>query len=298
MLFIEKTKFLAPMQASRLLPVAIMIAMVLSINAQISFAAYPQNAGETCAREVPSGSIVNPSAGTVTYPNGSVVAMADVRCHMTSIVYGYNGIDASGQQGVGFNQYFTSYQDEWTTPPAPSSPTFGANQGVGLWNALALSNGDILQPLLTWGCIVSTSCSNSWQYTAYSLLSGGPPVFATPYAADSGDTIEGTITYESSYGSCPSSAYYIEAVDVTDSDGSFLTVCTTDKFTAADAGAIEVKNLTMCSQMPGTTSETFSSISYTTSPSGVTATNDRPTPGSFCSPSNTASPFITLGWTD
>jgi hypothetical protein len=84
-------------QASKVLPIAVVIAMVLAVSALASFVFASQAAGSTCAREVPSGSIVDPSADTVVLPNGSVVAIAKFPCSMTSVVWQTTGIAAIGQ---------------------------------------------------------------------------------------------------------------------------------------------------------------------------------------------------------
>lgn len=74
-------------QASKALPIAIVIAIVLSGTAWTSLSVASAEAGSLCARELPSGSIVNPATGTIALPNGSIIAAADFPCTMTSVVW-------------------------------------------------------------------------------------------------------------------------------------------------------------------------------------------------------------------
>jgi hypothetical protein len=195
--------------------------------------------------------------------------------------------------------YFSYFQDKWTTPPAPSSGTFTYPMAVALWDGLETST-DVVQPLLVYGCITSSNCDDGWQFTA-SALFGSTPYYATSYVASSGDSIEGTITYESSYAGCTNSgpAYYIEAVDTTASQGSYLTECTSDHYSVAVAGSIEIHDLsTPCTVMPGTGSDSFGSLSWTgtISPTVTEATGSQV---SFCSAAASwGSSALGLSWTD
>jgi len=259
--------------------------------------------GPVCAREVPSGSIVDSPVGRVTLPNGTAVAITKFPCQMTSFVLGTSGHPAEGDLDLTPTAYWTSFQDEWTTPPVPSSGTYSGDQFSVLYDGLDNSN-DIVQPVLIYGCITPANCSNSWRIVAYALFGSNPPNYATPYSATAGDTIKGTITYESSYSGCASDgpAYYIESVDVTASQGSYLTECTTDQYQTAVFGSLEEYNLTTCTQMPGTTSDTFSSYSSVTSPSGASATESSSSTR-FCTPSmpvnwNSGPVTLTLKWKD
>lgn len=268
-----------------------------------------QGGGLLCAREVPSGSIVNSAGGTIIFPNGSVVANAAIPCSMTSVVYSCcsSGPEALGTEGgLNLNQYFASFQDQWTRPPNPSSGSFGSNQGVGLFDALVYystqNNPDIIQPLLTYGCITSTDCSNSFRLTAYALI-GSIVDYATPVSTSNGDTIQGVMTYYSSISGCINNGpgYGINAKDTSTGTHSILYQCTSDQYPLAYAGALEPINLSTCTQMPGTTSDAFGSVSYTTSPSGGTATTSASTPDTFCTPTagwNSGATTLTLGWKD
>ncbi len=85
----------ARIRTSKILPADIVKAIMLSVSAP--FAVSPLGGGSACARELPSGSILNPSAGTVMLPNGSVVAIAKFPCSMTSVVWQTTGIAAVGR---------------------------------------------------------------------------------------------------------------------------------------------------------------------------------------------------------
>jgi hypothetical protein len=58
-------------------------------------------AGSVCAIELPSGSTVNPSAGTITLPNGSADAITKFPCSMTSVIW------ATGRSAIGKYLPFT-----------------------------------------------------------------------------------------------------------------------------------------------------------------------------------------------
>jgi hypothetical protein len=278
------------------------IAAPLSISPQDS----SQDGGLVCARELPSGSIVDASAGKITLPNGSAVATTKIPCSMTSVVWctsSCSGHVAEGDIKVSSSYYYTSYQDGWVTPPAPSSGSFNSSQGVGLYDSLQ-GGGDVMQPLLVYGCIISSDCSNSWRFSAYALV-GGIVDYATPVSSSSSDTLTGTITYYASISGCISNGpgYGINAQDTHTSTHSILYQCTSDQFHAAATGSLEVHGLsTPCTVMPGTGSDNFGAISYATSPSGagLTYTSGGDILGGFCGGgqtwnSNPAS--LTLSWT-
>ena len=96
----------AQLVASRVLPIvvviAIMIGVILSVDGTAFFAEASQvAAGSVCAIELPSGSTVNPSAGTITLPNGSADAITKFPCSMTSVIW------ATGRSAIGKYLPFT-----------------------------------------------------------------------------------------------------------------------------------------------------------------------------------------------
>jgi hypothetical protein len=258
-------------------------------------------------REVPSGSTVNPSAGTVTFPNGSTVATTHITCSQTSVVWCSSSCTGHVAQGdltiSGSGNLYTNYQDEWTTPPVPSSGTFSSPEGVGLYDALQTSS-DIIQPLLVYGCITSTDCSNSWRFTAYADM-GGSVYYTSPALSPSASsTLEGSITqydFETCSGGSGTGAGYQAVAQIVSGSSESLNVCTNDKYTDAVTGSLEVQDLSSCSQMPGTTSDSFTSLSWTTTGSS-TASESSGSQISFCSgtPSwvNSPSIYLELSWTD
>lgn len=285
------------MQASRILPVVILMTIIFSVNAPISFAVASQDGASVCAREVPSGSTVDPSAGTVALSNGSVVVTTAFPCSMTSVIWSTTGNAAYGKLTLSNSYYYTSYSDEWTSPPAPSSGSFSSPEGVGLYDGLQTSS-DIVQPLLVYGCIISTDCSNSWRLTAYAYVSS-TIYYVTPVSPSQGDTIEGEITYDASLSMCSSNGPgYTTDADIVSGSSSSLTVCTTDQYKVADAGSIEVHSLSTCTQMPGTGSDDFDSISFATAPSQISATESTGSDVSFCSASATwNTSTLDISWT-
>jgi hypothetical protein len=74
---------------------AIML-FTISLLAATSLISLHQGSGAICAYEVPNGSVVDSSAGTVTFPNGSTVATTELHCQMTSVVWQSVGIAAIG----------------------------------------------------------------------------------------------------------------------------------------------------------------------------------------------------------
>jgi hypothetical protein len=236
-----------------------------------------------CAREVPSGSTVDPAAGRVVLPNGSVLAIANIHCTKTDIVMGT--AVAYGQLTVTSSYHYTSYTDEWTVPPAPSSGSFTSGMFVSLWNGLEKSS-DIVQPILVYGCITSSNCSNSWRISGYAICCGffGSVYYSSPLTASATNTINGTLLLNPHVSLCSSNgpAYTVAAQDVSTSTSTNLVICTTDQFQTADAGALEYNGLTSCSQMPGNGYDDFTSIFFKTAPSTVSASQSTGSNGSFC----------------
>jgi hypothetical protein len=276
----------------------LMVAPVASIHAQ-SLGAAP-----VCAREVPSGSVVNPSAGTITLSNGSIVAAADIPCSMTSVIWGATGNAAYGTLTISSSEYYTDFSNQWTTPSAPSSGSFSSPEGIGIWNGLgSSSSGDVVQPLLVYGCITSSDCSDSWRLTAYAYI-GGTVYYVTPLSPSQGNTIQGTATLgdwlSCSGGSGSGQGYGIGAKIVSGSSVS-LNVCTHDLYTLAAAGSIEVHDLSTCTQMPNTGSDTFGTFYFTTSGTN-SATEGTGSDVSFCSASaswnnnNPSNILLDLSW--
>jgi len=126
----------------------------------------------TCAREVPSGSTVNPALGEVLLPNSSLSDISAYPCTSAGFSYSTSGNIAYGYQTLSGSYYYTKYQDQWTVPPAPSSGNFGSPEGLALWDGLQGVGGDIVQPLLVYGCITSSDCLNGWRITGYALCCG------------------------------------------------------------------------------------------------------------------------------
>jgi hypothetical protein len=269
-----------------------------------------------CAREVPNGSIVDPSAGRITLSNGSVLAITKFTCSMTSVVLcssSCTGHVAEGDLTMSGSSYFTNYQDEWTSPPAPSSGTFGTGsnaQFVSLYDGLQQTCflcTDIFQPVLVYGCITSSDCSNSWRLSPYAISGGAIYYVSPPLSPSQGNTIQGTITmgdFVSCSGGSGSGPGYSIVAQIVSGSSENLSVCTNDQLQNAVTGSIEVHNLSSCTQMPGTTSDSFSSISWSGS-SGVTELNrGSDISGGFCNGSatwNNSDPnniFLTLSWTD
>ena len=290
------------MQVSKAFGAAVVMAILLSLNAPMSFALAQQSASATsfCAHEVPSGSTVNPSADTIVLSNGSAVALSNFPCSMTSVVWGTTGHPAEGDLTMSGSNHYSSFQDEWTSPPAPSSGSFSSPEGVALYDGLQNSN-DIVQPLLVYGCITTSDCSNSWRLTAYADMSG-TLYYVTPLSSSQGDTIQGTVTLGDylacSGGSGSGQGYNIDAQIVSGSSVS-LNVCTYDLYQNAAAGSIEVHDLSTCTQMPGTTSDDFGSISWGGS---ISVTESTAHDVTFCTSSATwySSPtvYLNLQWHD
>ena len=171
-----------------------------------------------------------------------------------------------------------------------------------IWDGLQVAGGNIIQPILIYGCVTSSNCQNGWQFAgAWLDASTGTEAFSTPYSATPGATIQGTVSYLSRYAACGNiPVWLISVYDTSSGVTSTLGVCGSQSFQEAVAGALEVKDISACNQMPGSGSDTFSSISYATSPSGGSVTDSTfANSNNFCIPTTPAqwvSGNLDLSW--
>jgi len=267
-----------------------------------------QDAGSVCAYGVPNGSVVDPSAGTVTFPNGTTLATTKLQCSMsvpwsTNAAYGY----LSPQSG----DSFTAFQSYWTVPSAPSSGSFSSPEGVGIWNGV-VSGSSVLQPLLVYGCISSTDCSNSWRLTSYAYICGTfscTTYYVTPaMSVSSGDGIYGALAYSSSItggsGCSGTQPGWIITSDDYPTGGGVntysLSVCTSKTWSDAIVGSLEEHSLTSCTQLPAGGSDSWpaSDIYWSETNGGTVAYEGTGSDISFCSASASwSSSGLGMTWT-
>lgn len=264
---------------------------VVALWAQTGYAVSTQATLPRCAHEVPSGSVVDPAVGTVLLPNGTVVSTNNLPCMGSGFpAWQTTGNAAYGTMTLSGSYYYTNFQDLWTVPPAPSNGQFTSPQGLAFYNGLQGGN-DIVQPLLVYGCITSTDCSNSWRIAGYACFSCSTifqsVYYSPPLSVSKGDTIEGTLILTPSTPGCSGSgpSYTVAARDETTVpvQTTTLVVCDTDHYQIGIAGSLEVHSLSTCNQMPGSGNNYFQTISCTTSPSGGSPSFNTGSDVSFCS---------------
>lgn len=210
--------------------------------------------------------------------------------------------------------FFTSAYSYWTVPQAPSNGNFAQGQNLAFFNALQsdVDNGysrsgtDIVQPLLAYGAtqtgLFSWVGGNYWYALAYMAL-GGTVYAGSVLRVSVGDTIEGEITWNPSYSGCSGNGPIYTAIvwdtSMNPPQSSSVAVCSYDLFNEYQPAALEEHSLNYCNQLPNTTSEAFSSISYSVQAGGTLTPGYFSYYGQHCS--STASwgsghTSITLGW--
>jgi hypothetical protein len=280
------------------------LTIALSLGVPVGFAASQLVTRQSaCTLRVPSGSTVNPSTGSFLLPNGSIMISSNSPCS-PSIPYSITGNAAYGVMTLSGSYYYTNYQDWWQVPPAPSNGAFTSPQGLAFWDGLQ-GGYDLVQPLLVYGCIISSDCANAWRITGYALCCGlfGTAYYSTPFNANKGDNIVGTLILNPHVSFCPSDgpAYTVAAGDSTTGQTTNLIICITDHYQTAVTGSLEVHQLSTCNQMPGSGTDYFEQITYTTSPSGGSASQSHGSDVSFCNAyaqwyNSQYGTFLTLSW--
>lgn len=286
----------------------------LSLNAPFALASSEAATSRACAFGVPSGSIVNPTLGNILLPNGTEISETSLVCESTSIRLQTTGALANGHMDLGGSYYYTNFQDQWNVPSVPSSGNYGSNQYSALWDGLELptiQGGDIVQPVLVYGCIASGDCLNQWRFTGYACFhcnQVNPAIYyAKPlFNANYGGEILGSLHLNPNVSFCPNDgpAYTVAAGDLTTGQTENLIICTTDQYQIADTGALEVANLSTCSQLPGYPADgDFNSISYTTSPSVGSVSYSTGSNVSFCNAmagwsTNPPHSYLVITWDD
>lgn len=284
----------------------LVLTMMLSFVPESSASGSP-----SCIIIVPSESVIFPSLKVVAFPNSTVFTYSALSCFHVSprssadpnIAYGYLSI-------TGLTSQFTYVKDSWSVPPSPSNGGFSNSQNVLFWNGMETPGGDVMQPALVYGCErvnglgQCTYGGNYWYITACTLLSGTELCTSGLVRASQGDSISGTVTFYPTPppGCSQTPGYVVTAKDNSLGQSETLTVCQYEQFQTAMVGSLEENGLTSCNQLPNTTSEQFSSISYTTSPSGLTVGHGMGSDSSSLSCSqgeswNSGYTTLTLMWT-
>jgi len=282
----QSRTFVERLAVRRVICFSIAAIIALAFWAQVGYAASSSSSSASgCAYEVPSGAVVDPTAGTVLLSDGIMASTGTLPCMGTgSPFWSTTGNAAYGTMPLSGSHYYTNFQDLWTVPPAPSNGQFNSPQGLAFWNGLQGVGSDIVQPLLVYGCIASSDCSNSWRVVGYAVYGG--IYYSPPLSVSKDDTIEGTLIRTTSTPGCSGGgpSYTIAARDESKVpvQTTTLVICDTDQNNTAVAGSLEVHALSTCNQMPGYGDNYFKTISYTTSPSGGSPSFNRGNDVSFC----------------
>ena len=259
-----------------------------------------------CVRSVPNGSTVDPYSGKVELANGTVVKASSIPC-MSGTKASTTGNEAYGYLTVSSSYYYTNFQDSWTVPNSPTNGAFSVGMADIFWDGLQNSNG-IEQPILIYGCIewnIFNQCvegsNTAWYIYDYSDV-GGSVYISSAIAVSPGDSIYlGEIQRDPSLTFCSGNGpgYSVDVEDITIGKAVDMAVCDNNQYTDAIAGSFEVHSISSCNQLPNSSSDAFSSISFTTSPSGAS-----PSYGTgyynFCSVGaswNSGDTTLTLSWT-
>lgn len=243
---------------------------------------------------VPTGAIVNPQSGFVLLPNDTVVEISSLHCAHEQEPLSTSGNVAFGLMGLPSSSYYTNFQDEFTVPSIPSSGSLSNGQHVVFWDGIeSLVSGNVLQPVFLYGCNPYNGvCEDYWQEYGYAFYPDCNVLFCENYQYEStgfevypGNQVIGEVLLNPHVTFCPSDgpAYTVAAGDFTTGDTTNLVICDTNQYLTGVAGSMEIYDLSACSQLPAPGAMTFSSISYTTSPSGETPSYSTGSGASFCS---------------
>jgi hypothetical protein len=259
-----------------------------------------------CTYYVPGGSTISPQDGRILFPNGTITNTSSLRC-VHALQLQTSGWDAYGETTIS-NAYYTYIQDSWSVPTGPSNGlNFVNGEADAFFDGLQSSN-QIVQPALVWGCIQwsGSSCTEGGNYwsifdEAFQNFPGATYV-SSDIGATRGDAIVGSVTRNPNVSFCPFNgpAYSIGVGDSTIGKSVTLTVCTTSTYSNGVVGSLEVVSVSTCADMPGTGSLGFSSIYYTTSPSGANPSYSQGNALNFCTPLGeswgTSHSSLTLTW--
>jgi hypothetical protein len=154
----------------------------------------------------------------------------------------------------------TSYGElaaTWTVPPAPSS---NVGQTIYVFPGLEDINDvvSIIQPVLGW----NADYASEWGIASWNCCPEGITVESTPVRVSSGNELKGTMKDECSSGTLSCSKWKVVTEDVTTGKSTTLnnTPSEGQTFNWAFAGALEVYNVSQCSDYPSNGSLTFSSV--------------------------------------
>jgi hypothetical protein len=282
---------------------ALMLLMAAPAYASTNVVSQPSSG---CVRAVPSESIIDPYSNRVLLPNGTIMNSNSISCS-PGMVASTTGNTAYGPMTIPSSDYYTNYQNFWTVPAAPSNGGFSPGMADAFWNGPGIGGGDVVQPILIYGCIqwnwfnqCTEGSNTAWSIFDMAIV-GSNKWISNNIAVSKGDNIVGTVIRDSSLTFCSGNGpgYSIGAGDSTIGSTNTLIVCDTDLYHVAMAGSLEVKSLSTCNQLPDVASDSFSSITYSTSPTGAGVTYSTGQDVLFCSAAaswNSGDTALTINW--
>jgi hypothetical protein len=154
----------------------------------------------------------------------------------------------------------TSYGElaaTWTVPPAPTTV-----QGQTVYMFPGLEDIDdvvsIIQPVLGW----NADYSNAWGIASWNCCPTGITVESSPVSVSSGHQLRGVMKDACAAGTLSCSTWNVVTEDVTTGHKTALSKTPSEgqTFNWAFAGALEVYNISQCSDYPSNGSELFSKV--------------------------------------
>lgn len=212
---------------------------------------------QSCVHEIPNNARVGAN-GNVTREDGT---------HFQTPACAYSSVSTVPKPGqetsflppsdngwveYGFTQLgsgtFHSLTARWKVPPHLPSGSYSGTQTF--YSFPGLQNGTyIIQPVIQYG-YNGRFGGSYWMASSWRCNTGSDCLHGTPINVSPGDSVYGTVTGSGcSGGTC---TWAIVTVDVTKNTRSTWTITDVDNYNWATGGAVEVYNLTTCTQYPDT----------------------------------------------
>jgi len=142
----------------------------------------------------------------------------------------------------------------WTVPPSPSTndgQTVYLFPGVEDYNDVVT----IIQPVLGW----NSDFASAWGIASWNCCVNGTVFESTPVRVNSGDTIEGYMWQACGAGVLSCASWDVVSYDVTSGNWTWLSNTSShgQTFNWAFAGALEVYNISRCTDYPSNGSTSF-----------------------------------------
>jgi hypothetical protein len=220
----------------------------------------------SCVKELAEGESLEEGGGVVRHADGMLEVIPDCEyphynargeaagpgvAEATSQFIQHSYIEAAG---VSAATQYSELNVTWTVPPPPFS-----NDGQVLYFFPALDQTNpvisILQPVLEW-------YSGQWSIASWNCCVSGTTWHSTIVNVNAGDTIYGSMKSNCAGGALSCATWNITTTDKT--SGSSTTLSNTpnngQSFNWAFAGALEVYNISQCSDYPPNAGIAFSTV--------------------------------------